>query len=79
MKQLYKTATTLKPKLSSGYDISNTLLLHIIEDIADPFTHIVNLSFSSKLSQSISLEIQPPSTDQLVYFRVFFSNREIDV
>ena len=45
---LIKTAKTLKPKLSSGYDnISNKLLLHIIEDIAEPFTHIVNLSFSS--------------------------------
>ena len=45
---LIKTAKTLKPKLSSGYDnISNKLLLYIIEDIAEPFTHIVNLSFSS--------------------------------
>ena len=39
---LIKTAKTLKPKLSSGYDnISNKLLLHIIEDIAEPFTHYI--------------------------------------
>ena len=45
---MIKIAKTLKPKLSSGYDnISNKLLLHIIEDIAEPFTHIVSLSFSS--------------------------------
>ena len=43
---LIKTAKTLKPKLSSGHDnISNRLLLNIIDDIAEPFTHIVNLSF----------------------------------
>ena len=43
---LIKTAKTLKPKLSSGHDnISNRLLLNIIDDIAEHFTHIVNLSF----------------------------------
>ena len=42
---MIKTAKTLKPKLSSGYDISNRLLLNIIDDIEEPFTHIVNLSF----------------------------------
>jgi len=45
---LINTAKSLKPKLSSGNDnISNKLMLQIIEDIAMPFTHIVNLSFSS--------------------------------
>ena len=45
---LINTARTLKPKASSGNDnISNKLMLKIIEDIAVPFTYIVNLSFSS--------------------------------
>ena len=42
------TAKVLKPKTSSGYDEISTKLLHrIIEEISIPFSHIVNLSFST--------------------------------
>ena len=50
---LIKIVKILRPKLSSGHDnMSNKLLLHIIEDIAEPFTHIVNSSFSSGIVQA---------------------------
>jgi hypothetical protein len=44
---LIDTAKKLKKKTSSGFDeISTKLLSDIIEDIAYPLTHIINLSFS---------------------------------
>jgi hypothetical protein len=44
---LIDTAKILKKKTSSGFDeISTKLLSDILEDIAYPLTHIINLSFS---------------------------------
>ena len=42
---IIKITNTLKPKTSSGYDeLSTKLLKHIINEIIDPITHIINQS-----------------------------------
>ena len=46
--EVIKTTKSLKPKNSTGYDnVSTKLLQNVIEDIAYPFCHVINQSFSS--------------------------------
>ena len=45
---IINTTKKLKPKQSTGFDeISTKLMLHIIDEISLPFTHIVNTSFTT--------------------------------
>ena len=63
---IINTAKKLKPKQSTGFnEISTKLMLHIIDEISLPFTHIVNTSFTTgmKIAKVIPIHKSGDPTD----------------